>query len=325
MRIDMWADVVCAWAYIGKRRLEKAVAAWTGEPAEVVWRPFRTDPMAPAEAAPMAQTLRDPLVDDALRRCAPGLSPEKNRVRVSRVAAAEGLGPPWGAAWRANSHDAHRLIALAYESGGAQLQGAVAEGVMKAHFIDALDISTPEVLGRVARDAGFPAGAGLLAGDTGEEHLRELLLRGKAMGVRTSPTMVVNGMALAGAQPPEAIVDFLLRSSEHSPRRLPEEVERFRHAESLLALGDPLGALTMLRPLLADHGDDKGIRLLAARAYFHSAQLGRARHMLEPLAEEAPDDSYVQLLLGRVLQRQSQDAQAAPYLRIAAVMTPDYA
>ncbi|WP_344258905.1 DsbA family oxidoreductase [Streptomyces sodiiphilus] len=324
MRIEMWADVVCPWAYIGKRRLEKALASWDGAEAEVVWRPFRIDPTAPAEATPAAGILAEPGAGEAPRQSAPGLSPVENQERVAEAAAAEGIGPRWGAAWRASSQDAHRLLHLAGEHGGAPLQGAVAEAVMRAHFVEALDISDHDVLARVARRAGFAEGGDLLASGAGADEVTELLLRGKATGVTTSPTLVVNGQALTGARHPQAITDFLHLAARHTPRELPAEVERLRLAEALLDGGDPLGALTLLRPLLEEHGTDRGVRLLAARAWFHSAQLRRAEEALRALAAEAPDDSYVQLLLGRVLQRQGREREATAHLRVAAAMNPDY-
>ncbi|MFD2355875.1 DsbA family protein [Nonomuraea ferruginea] len=155
MRIEIWADVVCGWAYIGKRRVERALE---GLDVEVVWRPFRIDPMAPAQAVPHEEAMADPTVDAALRRCAPDLTPGENRVRVALVAAEEGFGWTWGPAWRADSRDAHRLIALALEHGGPALQDAVAERVMKAHFLDRLDISDRGTLHRLAADAGFAGG-----------------------------------------------------------------------------------------------------------------------------------------------------------------------
>ncbi|RJL30067.1 DsbA family protein [Bailinhaonella thermotolerans] len=325
MRIEIWADMACAWAYIGKRRLEKALRAWDVEPVEVVWRPFRIDPTAPAPGVPMEGLLRDPLVDDALRACAPGLSPAANRARVSEIAAAEGIEPWTGSAWRASTHDAHRLAALAYEHGGAALQDAVVEEVLRAGFTEGLDLSRPEVLAAVAERAGFAAGAALLAAGGAGHLVRELLLTGKAMGVATSPTLVVNGRALAGAQAPETIREFLDDASRHVTRDLPAEVERFRRAESLLGRRDPLGALTLLRPLLDEHGEDRGLRLLAARAYYASAQLGRAAATLEGLVAENPDDSFARHLLGRTLQRQGRAAEAAPHLAMAAAMDPEYA
>ncbi|SDK61311.1 Predicted dithiol-disulfide isomerase, DsbA family [Nonomuraea maritima] len=327
MLIEIWADVVCGWAHIGKKRMEKALAAWQGEPVTVVWRPFQRDPMAPAHAEPLERTLSDPIAEDALRACTPpGLSNADNRARVAEEAAAEGLGPQWGAEWRPNTLEAHRLIALAYEQGGAELQDRVVERVLNAHFVEVRDIGDPSVLAGIAEEAGLAAAARFdaPAPRPGAELVRELLLTGKAKGVRTSPTIVANGLALEGAQPPEVIREFLEDASRHTPRRLPAEVERLRHAESLLDQRDPLGALTLLRPLMDEHGDDRGVRLLAARAYFGSAQLNRARAALESLVAESPDDSYARHLLGRTLQRQGRHEEAAVHLAMAAAMTPDY-
>ncbi|MBE1533834.1 DsbA family protein [Actinomadura algeriensis] len=323
MRIEIWADVVCAWAYIGKRRLEKALEGL--EPVETVWRPFRIDPAAPVPAVPLAGVLRDPLVDDALRACAPGLTPAENRVRVSRIAAAEGLGPPWGAAWHGSSHDAHRLLALAYRHGGASLQDAVAERIMRAHFVEGRDIGDAGALADIASDAGFGEAAALLADGAGDGEVKEAVLVGKARGVATSPTLVVGDRALAGAQPPEAIREFLRDAGRHAPRSLPPEVERFRYAEALLDRRDPLGALTLLGPLFGEHGADRNVMMLAARAYYASAQLGRAAAVLEELVAQVPDDSFARHLLGRTLRRQGRAEEAAPQLAMAAVMTPEYA
>lgn len=90
-RIEVWADMVCAWAYIGKRRLEQA---GFGEDVEIVWRPFQIDSMAPATAEPLYEALRDPIADGALQACHPGLTPSENRVRVSLIAAEEDSARP---------------------------------------------------------------------------------------------------------------------------------------------------------------------------------------------------------------------------------------
>ncbi|WP_069813653.1 DsbA family oxidoreductase [Streptomyces sp. TP-A0874] len=323
MRIEIWADVVCAWAYIGKRRLESALESprLADSEVEVVWRPFRIDPTTPVEATPLAQAWRDP--DSALRERDPDSSPVRNRALVSETAATEGLGPGWGAVWRANSHDAHRLLHLAYEHGGAALQGEVAEGVMKAHFQEGTDISLRQQLKRIAADAGFAEGADLLDTDAGDREVRELLLIGKARGIATSPTIVVGDQAIGGAQSPAVIEDFLVRGGRE--RQLPEEVQRLRWSESLLEQRDPLGALALLGPLLDEHATDPNVRRLAARGYFHSAQLSRARRLLEQLVQDAPDDSYTRLMLGRTLQRMGMAEEAARHLKVATAMTPEFA
>ncbi|MDP9846956.1 DsbA family protein [Streptosporangium lutulentum] len=270
-RIEVWADVVCSWAHIGKRRLEKAEF---GEDVEVVWRPYLLDPAAPAPSG---------------------------------------------------TFDAHRVLALALERGGPELQNTLVERIMNAYFVDGADIGDRAVLAALAAESGLDGMAEALDAGEGTDEVHDQLLRGKAIGVTTSPTFVVGESAIAGAQPPEVLADLVRHAVP--ARELPDEVTRLRHAESLLEARDPLGALRLMGPLLAEHGDDPSVRLLAARAYFGSAQLGRARETLESLLERTPGDHYVRFLLGRTLQRSNRLPEALPHLRMAAAMSsdPDYA
>ncbi|WP_433250941.1 DsbA family protein [Streptosporangium sp. CA-135522] len=317
-RIEVWADMVCGWAHIGKRRLEKAEF---GEDVEIVWRPFQIDPMAPAQAESLEKALRDPIADGALRACHPDLAPQENRARAAADAAEEGLGPRWGGVLRPNTFDAHRVIALAYERGGSALQNAVVERILQAHFVDGSDIGDRATLAALAAEAGLDGMAGALDAGEGTREVRSQILRGKAIGVATSPTFVVGEAAVAGAQPPAILEDLVRRAAPG--RDLPDEVRLLRQAESLLDLRDPLGALETLEPLMAGHGDDPSVRLLAARAYFGSAQLGRARETLESLLERAPGDHYARFLLGRTLERSNRHAEALPHLRLAVAMSPE--
>ena len=48
MKVEIWSDVVCPWCFVGKRRLEAALADFEhGEQVEVVYRSFQLDPSAP--------------------------------------------------------------------------------------------------------------------------------------------------------------------------------------------------------------------------------------------------------------------------------------
>ena len=47
--IDVVSDVICPWCFIGKRRMEKALAELAGEiDVEVSWLPFQLNPDMPA-------------------------------------------------------------------------------------------------------------------------------------------------------------------------------------------------------------------------------------------------------------------------------------
>jgi predicted Zn-dependent protease len=96
----------------------------------------------------------------------------------------------------------------------------------------------------------------------------------------------------------------------------------YERAGRLLDAGSPLDAARALAPVLAAEPDNASVRLLLARAYFHSAQLRRAEEQLRWLIARDPSDHYAQFVLGRTLERQGRRDQALPHLRMAAVMRP---
>ena len=57
VRIDVVSDVVCPWCFIGKRRLEKALALKPGIPVEVHWRPYFLNDWIPREGISREQYL----------------------------------------------------------------------------------------------------------------------------------------------------------------------------------------------------------------------------------------------------------------------------
>ncbi len=48
--IDVVSDVVCPWCFLGRKRLEAALAMVPDVEAEVRWRPFQLDPTLPPQA-----------------------------------------------------------------------------------------------------------------------------------------------------------------------------------------------------------------------------------------------------------------------------------
>ena len=99
-------------------------------------------------------------------------------------------------------------------------------------------------------------------------------------------------------------------------RRVPEETQRLRDAEEMLALKDPHAALKFIEPLLRDHPEHPDVMLVAARAYFKSAQLNKALALSEKMVESNPADFYARRLLGRTLERMGRAEQARGHLRL---------
>lgn len=101
---------------------------------------------------------------------------------------------------------------------------------------------------------------------------------------------------------------------------------RLALAEALSDRGDHAAAATAYAELVDEatredpgHGTT-ALRTALARAYFGSAQLGRAESVLRELVDESPDDGYLHLLLGRTLQRQRRHDDARRHLALANIL-----
>ncbi|GAA4017742.1 DsbA family oxidoreductase [Allokutzneria multivorans] len=193
----MWSDVVCPWCYIGKRRLEQALEllrAEGGEDVEVRWRPFQLDPEASSDGRPLDEAMAEKFggAEQAARMMA----------GVSATAAEVGLEYRLDRAVRANTFDAHRVLALAEKAG---VQDAVQERLFRGYFVEGANLGDRATLAALAADAGLPGVD--LSGPA--EDLRAELAEGIAIGVRSVPTFVVGRRGVAGAQPAEVLLDLL--------------------------------------------------------------------------------------------------------------------
>jgi hypothetical protein len=104
---------------------------------------------------------------------------------------------------------------------------------------------------------------------------------------------------------------------------------RYTWAQSLFAQKDYTQAAAVLAELLAEatredilHGTTD-MELLLARAYYHSAQLGRAEGVLVGILERVPNEAYARLLMARTLQRQARHDEARGHLALARALGQD--
>jgi hypothetical protein len=96
--------------------------------------------------------------------------------------------------------------------------------------------------------------------------------------------------------------------------------EEYERAKLFFDANDYLEAAKILVTVVAGAPADLAPRLLLARAYYHSAQLGRAETELRWIVERHPTEAYALLMLGRTLERQSRRDEAQPYLRLATAL-----
>lgn len=208
MRIEIWSDVVCPWCYIGKRRLERALANFD-HPVEVVWRSFQLDPSAPV--VPVET------VAEALGRKYGG-GPEAGKAmidRVEAVAAEEGLLFRHHQSLRVGTLDAHRLLHLALESGGPELQGRLKEAYLSAYFVEALNVADHAVLSRIAVEVGLNETrvAEVLAGTEYAEAVEADIREAAALGANGVPFYVIDRKyGISGAQDAAVFADVLDRA-----------------------------------------------------------------------------------------------------------------
>ncbi len=199
MQIDVISDTVCPWCFIGKRRLDQAVAQRPDLGIEVQWRPYQLDPNVPREGVDRREYFRAKFGDG-------------ERVKgMSETLQAYGaeLGIAFAfdkAEKRPNTIDSHRLIRWASSVG---VQDAVVEALFKAYFEQGRDIGDAAVLTEIAADCGMDAELveELLASDADIDLvMREAGLAGQ-MGVQGVPAFVLESKyVLVGAQDTEALV-----------------------------------------------------------------------------------------------------------------------
>lgn len=205
MRIVVYADFVCPWCYIGKRRLERAETLWSGGAAgakriEREWRPFQLNPTMPAEGMEREAYLNWKLG-----------GPERVAFihdRLAKEGAAEGLRFAFDRIVRMpNTLAAHRLIDFAQRRGAAASD--LAEALFFAYFTAGRDIGDPDVLADIAAEHALPRNdvADYLVGDGGLEAMRDADVQARARGVNAVPCYVMgDNYALSGAQPPEVFL-----------------------------------------------------------------------------------------------------------------------
>jgi predicted DsbA family dithiol-disulfide isomerase len=203
LRIEVFSDVVCPWCFVGKRRLEEALALIRarrggGAPAvEVAWRAFELNPGLPREG-----------VDRAAYRRAKFGSLERSQLLDARLLAAgesAGIAFAFDKIGRTpNTFDAHRLMWLA---GALGAQNELAEALFRAYFLEGRNIGDHAVLADLAEAAGVPRARAesLLREREGEAEVRADEERAWKSGIQGVPHFVIGGSAISGAQSAEII------------------------------------------------------------------------------------------------------------------------
>ena len=203
LQIDIVSDVMCPWCYIGKKRLDKAVAQ-SGVAVAEHWRPFQLDPTLPPEGKDRRQYLEEKFggsdrataIYDQVREAgdAEGIAFDFKAIKVSP-----------------NTLNAHRVIRWA-ANGGPGVQTAVAQRLFRLYFEEGANVGDVEVLADAAAECGMDREivADLLASDADIEKVQAEIAVAQRMGVSGVPCFIVESrFAIVGAQDPAVMARAL--------------------------------------------------------------------------------------------------------------------
>jgi predicted DsbA family dithiol-disulfide isomerase len=211
VHIDVVSDVVCPWCYIGKRRLEGAVALARDVTVNVNWRAYFLNDWIPREGIERQTYLETKFG-----------SPERYAVIAERIAAAaamEGLiYNPDKISRQPNTLDCHRLILW---SRSATDPARMKQRLMELYFAEGADLSDPKVLIQAAVDCGMDGDLvrRLLASEADIDRVEADANSAKEAGIDGVPCFIFgSSVIVTGAQSPEYLASAIERTAGRHSR-----------------------------------------------------------------------------------------------------------
>lgn len=205
LQVDIIADLVCPWCYLGKRRLDDALVAVRG-PSMVSWYPFQLNPAMPLAGMDIDEYLASKFGDP--EELKPALD------KLTEVGRSEGINFHFDKVARVpNTLNAHRIMKLA-ESERANTSD-LAEEFLRAFFESGLDIGDRDVLGELAMRHGleFKDINKTLDDDLSRKAVLSQEAQVRQGGVTGVPNFLVNRrLFVVGAQSTEALVNTFDRA-----------------------------------------------------------------------------------------------------------------
>ncbi|MEZ4363033.1 MAG: DsbA family oxidoreductase [Kofleriaceae bacterium] len=205
LRIDIWSDLACPWCYVGKRRLEAALARFEhADHVEIVWRSFELDAAAPRQ-------LEGNYVELLARKYRTTAAHGQAMIdRMTATAAAEGIAMRFDKIRPGNTFDGHRLLHLAGERG---LQGALKERLVRAYLCEGEALGDPATLTRLAAEVGLDAAEvqAVLSTERYADAVRADEALARELEITGVPCFVLaqGELAVAGALPADEMLQAL--------------------------------------------------------------------------------------------------------------------
>lgn len=216
IHLELVSDVVCPWCWLGLRRVVAAIDALDDPSSvELRFRPFQLDPFVPFEGVPYKDYMKSKFGGDVDG----GAKDKWATMRAMLEAYGEEENIPFrfdNIPMRPNTLNAHRIIRWAQGQG---LGAKAKELIFKAYFEDHEDIGDPNVLIRLAEEAGLHSDvvSKLLSEGADIESLREEEQFFRDIGINGVPVLIADRkFALQGAESVEAITSLIQKAQEAS-------------------------------------------------------------------------------------------------------------
>jgi predicted DsbA family dithiol-disulfide isomerase len=205
MQIEVWSDVVCPWCYIGRRRLQRALAEGPTD-VTVTHRAFQLDPTARTEGQRTVDVL-------AAKYGTSVPAVREMMAHVTSIAAGEGLEYHLDRTISGSTRDAHRLLLWAQDQGSAD---GLLDELYAGYFTRGEPVFAVDELVPFVERAGLDAAAAraMLASDAFVDAVtqdQDLAARFGANGV---PFFVFDRRyGISGAQPLEVFTATLAQAA----------------------------------------------------------------------------------------------------------------
>jgi predicted DsbA family dithiol-disulfide isomerase len=210
--VDVVSDVVCPWCFIGKKRIEDAIALKPDIAVTLRFHPYFLNDWIPREGISREQYLITKF--GSVERYA------QIAERVKAAAADEGLVyAPDRISRQPNTTDCHRLILWADKSGNA---ARMKQHLMDLYFTEGGDLTSNDVLAQAAADVGLDRAEilRLLATERDIDAVTQQAQAAKESGIDGVPCFIFGGVfAVSGAQSPDYLAGAIERAAEEAAKQ----------------------------------------------------------------------------------------------------------
>ena len=209
--LDVFSDPICPWCFIGKKRLDAALASRPDIPVTVRWRAFQLNPDMPTHGMDRQRYLNAKFGGQDRAQEVYG--------HIKRVGDQVGIDFQFDRIDRTpNTLQAHRLIRFAQRPENNKGE-ALVPILFRMYFLDGLNVGDHTILLDAAEEAGLDRDAAEAYLDTNQDadEVQSEDVFARRLGIGGVPCFIIDGKyALSGAQEPEAFGPLLEMAFQES-------------------------------------------------------------------------------------------------------------